>query len=77
VIDFGIGISKKDQSLIFDKFYRVSSGDLANKVKGSGIGLSIVKHIMDAHNGRITVQSSKEKGTCFTLSFPLSKNKLN
>ncbi|BAX81728.1 sensor histidine kinase [Labilibaculum antarcticum] len=72
VIDFGIGISKKDQALIFDKFYRVSSGDLANKVKGSGIGLSIVKHIMDAHNGRITVKSSKENGTCFTLSFPLS-----
>ncbi len=71
VIDFGIGISKKDQPLIFDKFYRVSSGDLANKVKGSGIGLSIVKHIMDAHNGQITVQSSKEGGTCFTLSFPL------
>lgn len=72
IIDFGIGIATKDQPLIFDKFYRVSSGDLANKVKGSGIGLSIVKHIMDAHKGQITVQSSKEKGTCFTLSFPLA-----
>ncbi|PKQ61876.1 hypothetical protein BZG02_14725 [Labilibaculum filiforme] len=71
VIDFGIGIATKDQPLIFDKFYRVTSGDLANKVKGSGIGLSIVKHIMEAHKGQITVESSKEKGTCFTMSFPL------
>lgn len=74
VIDFGIGIDTKDQKLIFDKFFRVTSGDLANKVKGSGIGLSIVKHIMDAHKGKISVQSSPENGTFFTLKFPLNNH---
>jgi two-component system, OmpR family, phosphate regulon sensor histidine kinase PhoR len=73
VTDFGIGIEKKDQKLIFDKFYRVTKGDLAHKAKGSGIGLSIVKNIMDAHNGSVSLNSIPGKGSTFTLFFPQIK----
>jgi two-component system phosphate regulon sensor histidine kinase PhoR len=74
VEDHGIGISEKNQNLIFDKFYRVTEINLANKVKGSGLGLAIVKHIMDAHNGKITVKSSLGNGSVFRLSFPIIKS---
>jgi len=70
VNDYGIGINEKDQKLVFDKFYRVTEGDLAHKSKGSGIGLSIVKHIMDAHKGTITLKSTLGKGSRFRLYFP-------
>ncbi len=72
VKDFGIGISKQDQKHVFDKFYRVSSGNLA-KTSGTGLGLSLVKQLMDAQQGRITVESEVGKGSCFTLYFPLQK----
>jgi two-component system phosphate regulon sensor histidine kinase PhoR len=71
VEDHGIGISEKNQKLIFDKFYRVTEVNLANKVKGSGLGLAIVKHIMDAHAGDIYVKSSPGAGSLFRLLFPL------
>lgn len=71
--DFGIGIATKDQALVFDKFFRVSTGDLAYKAKGSGIGLSIVKHIMDAHHGKIELESKPGKGSCFSLCFPVGR----
>jgi two-component system phosphate regulon sensor histidine kinase PhoR len=71
VKDHGIGISEKNQKYIFDKFYRVSEMNLANKVKGSGLGLSIVKHIVDAHRGKIYVKSSPGSGSMFRLSFPV------
>jgi two-component system, OmpR family, phosphate regulon sensor histidine kinase PhoR len=71
VKDHGIGISEKNQKHIFDKFYRVSEMNLANKVKGSGLGLSIVKHIVDAHGGKIYVKSSPGSGSMFRLSFPV------
>ena len=73
VEDHGIGISEKDRHLIFDKFYRVTEMNLANKVKGSGLGLAIVKHIMDAHNGKIIVNSTLGKGSVFRLLFPIDK----
>jgi two-component system phosphate regulon sensor histidine kinase PhoR len=73
VRDYGVGINKKDQKHIFDKFYRVSSGNLA-KSRGTGLGLSLVKQLMDAQEGKITVQSEPEKGSQFTLYFPLNKN---
>ncbi|MCW9096630.1 MAG: HAMP domain-containing histidine kinase, partial [Ignavibacteriaceae bacterium] len=72
VEDKGIGIPEKDQKKIFDKFFRVSSGNVHN-VKGSGIGLSIVHHIMDAHKGKIEVLSEVGNGSKFRLLFPLSK----
>lgn len=71
VKDYGIGIEKKDQSMVFDKFYRVTTGNLAHKAKGSGIGLSIVKHIMEAHHGKVELASEFGKGSCFSLLFPV------
>ncbi len=71
VEDNGIGIPEKDQKKIFDKFFRVSSGNVHN-IKGSGLGLSIVKHIVDAHKGKIELSSEVNKGSTFRLLFPLS-----
>ncbi|MHB8854382.1 MAG: sensor histidine kinase [Ignavibacteriaceae bacterium] len=68
VIDSGIGISAVNQKKIFDKFYRVQGG-LAQDAKGTGLGLTIVKSIMDAHQGKIEVESSEGKGSSFTLTF--------
>lgn len=70
--DHGIGISKKEQRYIFDKFYRVSSGDLA-KARGTGLGLALVKHIINNHNGKVEVKSELNKGTTFTIYFPLKQ----
>ncbi|MCU0365568.1 MAG: HAMP domain-containing histidine kinase, partial [Ignavibacteriaceae bacterium] len=70
--DKGIGIPLKDQKKVFEKFFRVSSGNVHN-VKGSGIGLSIVKHIVDAHKGKIELSSVVGKGSKFKLLFPLNE----
>ncbi len=68
VIDSGIGISAVNQEKIFDKFYR-GQGGLARDAKGTGLGLTIVKSIMDAHQGKIEVESSEGEGSSFTLMF--------
>jgi two-component system phosphate regulon sensor histidine kinase PhoR len=73
VKDHGIGISAMDQKHIFDKFYRVSTGDLA-KSKGTGLGLSLVKQLVEAQQGKITVSSNPGHGSLFTLYFPLVTN---
>jgi len=71
VKDYGAGIEEKYQKFVFDKFYRVTKGDLAYKAKGSGIGLSIVKHIMLAHNGTVSLISKPGSGSRFRLNFPM------
>ncbi|MEP1789236.1 HAMP domain-containing sensor histidine kinase, partial [Reichenbachiella sp.] len=68
--DDGKGIDKKDHELIFKKFYRIPTGNVHN-VKGFGLGLYYVKMIVEAHQGKITVDSS-ENGTTFTVHLPKS-----
>lgn len=70
VKDYGIGISDKDQKMIFDKFFRVTQGDIYY-VRGAGLGLSITKSIMDAHAGRIALFSTPDEGSEFQLLFPI------
>jgi two-component system phosphate regulon sensor histidine kinase PhoR len=69
VEDHGVGIEKQHHKKIFETFYRVSTG-LTNNIKGSGLGLSLVKHIMDAHGGRIELESVPGKGSTFRFLFP-------
>lgn len=77
ISDSGIGMDKKTQKLIFQKFYREHSGDIHN-VKGHGLGLAYVKRIVDLHHGSIKIDSKKGMGTSFTIILnSRKKNDLN
>ena len=70
VTDHGVGISTRDRERIFDKFFRVEQG-LIHDVKGSGLGLSLVRHIAEAHGGRVEVDSTPGHGSTFALILPV------
>jgi len=70
VEDHGIGISPDEQDKIFERFHRVSTG-LVHDVKGSGLGLSIVSHVVKAHAGRVRVESEPGRGSTFFIHLPL------
>ncbi|MGX8713165.1 MAG: sensor histidine kinase [bacterium] len=70
VADQGIGIAKEDQRHVFDKFYRVSTGDVHN-VKGFGIGLNYVAQVVNLHQGHITLESELGQGSTFIVSLPM------
>ncbi|MGH9767717.1 MAG: sensor histidine kinase [Blastocatellia bacterium] len=70
VVDHGIGIAGEEREKVFEKFYRVGNC-MVHDVKGSGLGLSIVKHIVEAHNGKVTVESELGRGSAFVIQLPV------
>ncbi len=73
VQDHGMGMTKESQRKIFDKFYRIPTGNL-HDVKGFGLGLSYVKTMLEAHKGNIHVHSELGKGSTFTINLPKKQN---
>ena len=73
VSDNGIGLAQEDKKHIFDKYYRVSTGNV-HDVKGFGLGLSYVKLIVEAHGGTVSLESEENKGSTFLLFMPYQKN---
>lgn len=73
VMDTGIGISKEDQEKVFQRFYRVDK-QRSKIVAGTGIGLAIVKHIVQFYNGSISLKSKENEGTSIEISLPIMVN---
>ena len=72
VEDHGAGIPAEEHEKIFDRFYRRGS-ELNRETQGIGIGLTIVKHIVEAHGGRVLVRSAPGQGSRFTMELPLNR----
>jgi signal transduction histidine kinase len=73
VRDKGVGIAPKELKMIFSQFYRADGGRVVSG-KGTGIGLSIVKHIAEAHGGRVEAQSAPGEGSVFTIALPIERD---
>ena len=73
IIDNGKGMTEEEQQRVFDKFYRVPTGKL-HKVKGFGLGLSYAKAVIEQHGGKITLKSTIDKGSDFTVVLPYDKS---
>ncbi|MFC2156618.1 ATP-binding protein [Acidobacteriota bacterium] len=69
VSDKGVGISESDQKHIFERFYRVD-GEISKRVKGAGLGLSLVQHIVKAHGGKVECESRVGEGSTFSIKLP-------
>jgi signal transduction histidine kinase len=76
VQDHGIGIPRDEQRHVFDRFHRVGTG-LVHDVKGSGLGLSITRHVVEAHGGSVHVDSEPGSGSTFTIRLPLERAQAN
>ncbi|MDP1995114.1 MAG: ATP-binding protein, partial [Ignavibacteria bacterium] len=72
ISDTGVGIPAQDLPFIFQKFYRVSRP--GTEIPGTGLGLALVKQIVDHHKGLITLQSEENKGTTLIIKLPLINN---
>jgi signal transduction histidine kinase/CheY-like chemotaxis protein len=72
VRDTGVGLTEEEQRRIFEKFYRTRSG-LSSSESGTGLGLTIVRGLVEAHGGQIVVESEAGKGTVFSVSLPISE----
>jgi signal transduction histidine kinase len=70
VVDHGIGISPDDQARVFERFHRVQSAETAG-IAGTGLGLALALHVVEAHRGRITVSSDVGRGSTFSVCIPL------
>jgi signal transduction histidine kinase len=71
VADRGLGIPAAEHARIFEKFYRVGKSDTQGR-RGSGVGLALVRHVVEAHGGQVTVESAPGQGSRFTLRLPLT-----
>jgi signal transduction histidine kinase len=72
VADTGIGISDEQRAHIFERFYRADDDERVRAVAGSGLGLTLAKHIVEAHDGTIAVQSVPNRGSTFEITLPLA-----
>jgi signal transduction histidine kinase len=70
VVDHGLGISREDQPRIFERFYRVRSAE-TDRIAGTGLGLTLALHIVEAHKGRLEVSSEVGRGSTFSVRIPL------
>jgi len=68
--DRGVGISERDQKHIFDRFYR-AEGEISKRIKGAGLGLSLVRHIVTAHGGKVECESRVGEGSTFSIRLPV------
>ncbi len=73
VQDNGIGITKREQRRVFERFYRVDD-TLTREIQGSGLGLAMVKYIVEAHGGTIAVESQVGEGSTFMISLPIRRD---
>ncbi len=76
VADQGVGIPTRDLHRVFDRFHRVE-GEISKRVGGTGLGLAICKRLVEAHNGRIWVESRLGRGSTFFFTLPLSRAEAN
>jgi signal transduction histidine kinase len=75
VQDFGIGIKPEEIDSVFDRFYR-GGDELTRAVKGSGLGLTLVKQIVQAHHGSVHVESEPGRGSTFSIRLPLQPKEI-